>query len=71
MSKRLIDIDDGALAEAREVLGTTTIKETVNTALRDAVKAAVRRSVDRAALQRFAAAARDLRSPEIMAKAWD
>lgn len=31
--KRLVDIDDDALADAQAVLGTRTIKETVNTAL--------------------------------------
>nr|BEK65884.1 hypothetical protein KPHV_31110 [Kitasatospora purpeofusca] len=33
MSKTVIDIDDGALALAAEVLGTTTKKDTVNAAL--------------------------------------
>lgn len=32
--KRLVDVDDGALDAARQQLGTSTIKETVNTALR-------------------------------------
>ncbi|MBA8825823.1 Arc/MetJ family transcription regulator [Saccharopolyspora lacisalsi] len=34
--KHLVDVDEGALSSAREHLGTTTIKETVNTALRQA-----------------------------------
>ncbi|MEI2699467.1 MAG: type II toxin-antitoxin system VapB family antitoxin [Microthrixaceae bacterium] len=34
MTKRLIDVDDGVLASAQARLGTATIKETVNTALR-------------------------------------
>lgn len=34
MSKRLIDIDDEALEAARARLGTSTIKATVNEALR-------------------------------------
>jgi Arc/MetJ family transcription regulator len=33
----MIDIDEDALAEAAEVYGTTTKKDTVNAALRDAV----------------------------------
>ena len=33
MSKHLVDIDEEALSKARAELGTTTIKETVNTAL--------------------------------------
>ena len=34
MTKRLIDIDDRALHDAQAKLGTTTIKDTVNEALR-------------------------------------
>lgn len=36
MTKRLIDVDDEALTAARRRLGTRTIKDTVNTALRAA-----------------------------------
>lgn len=42
VTKRLIDVDDGALAAARTWLGTRTTKDTVNEALRHA--AAARRS---------------------------
>jgi Arc/MetJ family transcription regulator len=38
VSKRLVDIDDGVLDDARAELGTETIKETVNEALRLAGK---------------------------------
>jgi Arc/MetJ family transcription regulator len=34
MSKHLVDIDENALSAARAELGTTTIKDTVNEALR-------------------------------------
>lgn len=34
MSKRLVDIDEKALAAARAELGTRTLKDTVNEALR-------------------------------------
>ena len=34
MSKRLVDIDEQALGAARAELGTATIKDTVNEALR-------------------------------------
>ncbi|GLK07751.1 type II toxin-antitoxin system VapB family antitoxin [Streptosporangium carneum] len=37
MSVTQIDIDDDALAEAMRMLGTTTKKDTVNTALREYV----------------------------------
>jgi Arc/MetJ family transcription regulator len=36
MAKHLVDIDEHALEMARTELGTTTIKDTVNTALRRA-----------------------------------
>ena len=38
MGKHLIDLDDDALSAARAELGTTTIKDTVNEALRRATK---------------------------------
>ena len=39
MTKRLIDVDDQALDAARAQLGTQTIKDTVNEALRRAAAA--------------------------------
>jgi Arc/MetJ family transcription regulator len=36
MTKSLIDLDEEALAAAAELFGTTTKKDTVNTALREA-----------------------------------
>ena len=47
MTKRLIDVDDVALDAARAELGTRTIKDTVNEALRRAA-AARRANLDRA-----------------------
>lgn len=71
MTKRLIDVEDEALDAARRVLGTRTIKDTVNTALRASVQAADRRErVDAAALERFADASRDLLDEDVMADAW-
>lgn len=49
MAKRLVDIDDEALNAARAQLGTNTIKDTVNEALRRAGRSrakAVTRSLD-------------------------
>lgn len=49
LGKRLIDIDEEALREAKAELGTTTIKETVNRALRRAAgseRAKVERALD-------------------------
>ncbi|HEX9765451.1 MAG TPA: hypothetical protein VGA36_01715 [Nitriliruptorales bacterium] len=71
MTKRLVDIDDATLEEAKRILGTDTIKDTVNTALQATVRAVERRRhVDREALRRFAEATRDLADEEIMADAW-
>ena len=71
MTKRLIEIEDDLLRQARDALGTQTIKDTVTTALRHAVHASQRRTrLDDATLQRFAAAAEDLADDEVMAAAW-
>lgn len=71
MAKRLIDVEERLLAEARQVLGTQTIKETVNTALRRTVENAGRTTVDLASLRRFAQASQDLQDPSVMARAWE
>ncbi len=42
MAKTLIDVDDALLEAARHVLGTSTKKDTVNTALREVVAARAR-----------------------------
>jgi Arc/MetJ family transcription regulator len=71
MAKRLVDIEDGLLEEARQVLGTATIKETVAVALREAVRNRRRRTrLDDAALQRFSNVAADLGDETVMAAAW-
>jgi Arc/MetJ family transcription regulator len=52
VAKHLIDIDEDALRAARAELGTHTIKETVNRALRqagDLDRTRVKRSLDRLA----------------------
>ncbi|MEX0658572.1 MAG: type II toxin-antitoxin system VapB family antitoxin [Egibacteraceae bacterium] len=71
MTKRLVDIDDATLADARQALGTSTLKDTVNTALQESVKAGRRRALTRDDLVAFAEAVKDLGDPEVMAKAWD
>jgi Arc/MetJ family transcription regulator len=71
MVKRLVDIEDGLLEQAREALGTSTIKETVTAALRQAVRSSQRRArLDDVALQRFSSAAADLGDENVMAAAW-
>lgn len=42
MTKTLVDIDDELLEAARAALGTSTKKDTVNTALREVVAARAR-----------------------------
>jgi Arc/MetJ family transcription regulator len=56
VTKRLVDIDDAALSAARRQLGTETIKDTVDQALRRAGQTrskAVARSLDRLARADF------------------
>lgn len=48
MTKRLVDIDDDDLKAAKDALATTTIKDTVGKALREAgAQAARRREIER------------------------
>jgi Arc/MetJ family transcription regulator len=54
MARTMIEIDESALAEAAILLGTTTKKDTVNTALREAV-ARLRRADALARLQELTA----------------
>ncbi|MDE0171503.1 MAG: type II toxin-antitoxin system VapB family antitoxin [bacterium] len=67
MTKRLIDIDDGLLAEASEILGTTTMKETVNEALSEVRRAELRRQL---VVQLSTMEGLDLDNDEVMASAW-
>lgn len=67
MSKRLVDIDDGLLDEATQILGVSTMKDAVNRSLEEVVLAARRRRhADRLA----AMCELDLAEPEVMAGAW-
>ena len=71
MTKRLVEIDDKVLDEARQALETVTIKDTVNTALKEAAAAAHRRGITKEDLRRFTDACKDLGDPEVMARAWE
>ncbi|HSH58737.1 MAG TPA: hypothetical protein VK988_03665 [Acidimicrobiales bacterium] len=67
MTKRLIDVDDTLLEQASGVLRTQTMKDTVNQALGEVVRAELRRRhADR--LVRMDGLAID--DPEVMAGAW-
>lgn len=67
MTKRLVDIDDGLLSEAKEILGTKTMKETVDVALREVLARALRR---RHIQQLITMEGLDLDDPEVMKGAW-
>ena len=67
VTKRLVDIDDDLLARAREILGTPTMKETVNRALQEVVDADLRR---RHADRLFSMEGLDLDDPDVMSGAW-
>jgi Arc/MetJ family transcription regulator len=71
VSKRLVDIDDEVLENARRVLGTTTLKDTVNTALVESVRAVRRKSLTTDDLQRVGRLLEDLGDPDVMAAAWE
>lgn len=67
MTKRLVDIDDDALQQARVALGDVTIKEAVNTGLREICDRYRRRRLFRR-IQELAGA--DLGDAEVMGGAW-
>lgn len=69
MTKRLVDVDDEALEAARRAFGTATLKDTVNVALRKAVENE-RPPLTMDDLKAFAEVTKDLRDPEVMARAW-
>jgi Arc/MetJ family transcription regulator len=67
MAKTLIDVDEGYLAAAQEVLHTDTKKDTVNAALRAvAAMAARRRDLDRL----VSGGLPDLADDQVMRGAW-
>lgn len=67
MTKRLVDIDDDLLAEAREILGADTIKETVNSALSEVIALNLRRQH---LVRLEAMRGLDLADDEVMSGAW-
>jgi Arc/MetJ family transcription regulator len=70
VAKRQIDIEDGLVEQAREALGTTTLKDTVTVALRQAVDGGQRPArLDEEELQRFAVAAEDIGDERVTAAA--
>jgi Arc/MetJ family transcription regulator len=69
MSRRrtLVEIDPELLDAAKSLLGTTTIKDTIDRALREIVRSQVTREHRR---DRRTLAGLDLADPEVMAQAW-
>ena len=67
MTKRLIDVDDRKIEAARSLLGTTTLKATVDCALDEVLALDQRR---RALLADWGAEATTLAAPEARLAAW-
>jgi hypothetical protein len=67
MTKRLIDVDDDKLEAVRALLGTTTLKATVNTALDEVIALDQRR---RALLAERGIDMNDLADPDARRAAW-
>ncbi len=67
MTKRLVDIDDRLLDEARLLTGARTMKEAVNAALRELIDAELRRRH----LRRLETGeGTDLADDDVMRRAW-
>lgn len=67
MTKRLVDIDDDLLAEARVLTGAATMKEAVNAALQQVIDSELRR---RHLLRLESGTGIDLADEEVMRDAW-
>ncbi|MBC8365372.1 MAG: hypothetical protein H8E59_10260 [Actinobacteria bacterium] len=67
MTKRLVSVDDDLLAEAREILGSPTMKDTVNDVLKLVSDMEVWR---RHTIRLSTMEGLDLHDPEIMKGAW-
>ena len=67
MTKRLVDIDDDLLAEARVLTGAATMKETVNAALKQVIDSELRR---RHLWRLESGEGTDLADEEVMRDAW-
>ena len=67
MRKTSVDVDDRLLEQVRAVLGTSSIKETIDGALREVMRAEARRREIRALAVMEGL---DLADHKVMAKAW-
>ena len=67
MRKTSVDIDDHLIEQVRGVLGTSSIKETIDSALREVLRVDARRQEIRALAEMDGM---DLANKDVMAKAW-
>lgn len=67
MRKTSVDIDDRLVEQVRDLLGTSSIKETIDRALREVVRSAARREEVRALTVMEGL---DLADQRVMAGAW-
>ena len=67
MTKRLVDIDDELLDQARRITGALTMKDTVNAALQNTVDAELRLRHARRIAGRHGT---DIADDEVMSGAW-
>ena len=67
MRKTSVDVDEHLLDQVREVLGTSSMKETIDGALREVMRGEARRREIRALA---AMDGLDLADEKVMAKAW-
>ncbi len=67
MRKTSVDIDERLIEQAKSLLGTASIKETIDGALREVVRRDARRQEIRALAEMDGL---DLSNGEVMAKAW-
>lgn len=67
MRKTSVDIDDHLVRQVRMVLGTSSIKETIDSALREVLRVDARRQEIRALTKMDGM---DLANEKIMEKAW-
>ena len=67
MTKTSVEIDENLVEQARRVLGTSSIKETIDSALREVLRVDARRQEIRALAKMDGM---DLANKDVMAKAW-
>ena len=67
MRKTSVDIDERLIEQAKNLLGTSSIKETIDRALREVVRTEARRQEIRALVEMDGL---DLADEQVMARAW-